>query len=151
VIAVGANGRFVIFTQAQLEEFPKSLWVRVLGTIFLSPATAPAAASGYGVGLGITHEEIGAGGLTAPPDPFAQIDHRWQWWAAAFPQIGGTGAADQNASRWAGYFQFVLDQRLKERLQDNEELVLMVKNDAASAASIQVSYALRFLFAVGAK
>jgi hypothetical protein len=151
VVAVGGQDQFVIISQAILEEFPRSLWVRSICSIFVSPATAPAAATGYYVGMGLCHAEIGAAGTIGIPDPLAQFDHRWQWHQVCYPQIGGTGAADQNASRWAGYFRFDIDMRHKERLADNEEIVFPVTNSSGSGASIQWSGTFRLLLGVGAK
>jgi hypothetical protein len=114
--------------------------------MFFSPATAPAAASGYGIFLGFSllgNSEIA--------DPETAADHRWIHWDSCFPQIGGTAAADSNASRWVGYFRFNFDLRIRRRPNADQALWMMVKNSGASAASIQYSYAFRLLMAAGRK
>lgn len=149
-VAVNTLDAFTLVTAASLEEWPRPLWVRTIATIFVSPATAPAAASGYFVGLGLTWRPTSAGS-TINYDPILAPDHRWQWVQYCYPQIGGTGAADANASRWAGYFRFDINMRNKERLADDVEIIMFVKNDTASAAAIQWSGFYRFLLAAGAK
>lgn len=150
VVAVGQLDNFTLVPQAGLEEWARPLWVRTIGSLFVSPSTAPAAASGYGVFVGLAKRS------TTPTstqlwDPRLNPDHRWQWWNVCFPQIGGTGAADQNAARWAGYFRFDVNMRMRERMADDEEIAVCVSNDGVSAASIQYSCFFRFLLATGAK
>src|SRR5216683_2283102 len=137
VVAVGANDTPSLLTVAALEEFPRSKLVKIIGSIFVSPATAPAGASGYIVGLGLTKAQVGAASSTY--DALANLDHRWTWWQCCFPQIGGSGAADQNAARWAGYFRFDLMYKTAERFADDEQFIISVSNSSASAASIQYS------------
>jgi len=149
VIAANVNGSFHVLTNAVLEEFPRALLVHVVASIFVSPATAPVAATGYGVFLGLTKAQAGA--VTSVYDPETEPDHRWSWWNACFPQVGGTGVADQNAARWAGYFRFDIDRRMKERFAPDEVLEFQVKNSNSSGASIQTSMSFRFLLATGAK
>lgn len=133
-----------------MEEFPGGRVDRLLFSGFVSPATGPAAATGYVVFLGITVRPI-AGGTPTDFDPEVQLEHRWLWWTSVFIQLGGTGAADQNVARWAGYFPLVMDRRIRRRLQDDEDLCLEVKNSPSSGASIQFAYAARIIIAAGRK
>jgi hypothetical protein len=148
-VAVNSLSASVLLTVAALEEWPRGSVRRILGQIFVSPATAPAAATGYGVFLGLQWEQSSSG---AAFDPEANLDsNSWFWWNSCYPQIGGNAAADSNASRWVGYFRFDLDVRRAHRYSDFEQLLLMIKNSNSSGASIQFSYAFRILVAAGAK
>lgn len=148
-VAINTLDQFNFLTVANMEEFPRALLTRILGTIMISPATAPAAATGYSVAVGLT--KIPTGTVAATFDPELQPDHRWTWWNICFPQLGGNGAADQNASRWAGYFRFDLDRRTKERFGPDEGFAICVKNSSVSGAAIQWAAFFRFGLAVGAK
>lgn len=149
-ITAGTLSVITLLTQGQLEEWPNGRIDRAIGSLFISPATAPAAATGYGVFLGFTMRPAVA--LAAVPyDPEVNLDHRWIHWDLCFPQIGGAAAADSNAARWIGYFRFNYDLRIRRRIQEDNELVLMVKNSSFSGASIQISYAFRILVAAGRK
>lgn len=150
VVAVNALQNNALLGPSTLEEWPGGRIDRLLGQIFFSPATAPAAASGYGIFFGLTMGEIGASGTTTY-DPETELDHRWIYWNSCFPQIGGTGASDQNVARWMGYFRFDLDRRIRRRYDTDRQLTLEVKNSNSSAASIQFSYAFRVLIAAGRK
>lgn len=150
VVAVNTLSSAILLAQATMEEWPGARVDRLLLSMFVSPATGPAAASGYGVFIGITVTQIGVGGGLSY-DPELMPEHRWLWWTSLFPQIGGTGAADQNVARWAGYFPIQLDRRIRRRLQEDENLILFVKNSASSAASVQYSITARILLALGRK
>lgn len=147
-VVVAANNLqgATLLSLATLEEWPGGRIDKCIGSIFFSPATAPAVASGYGIFFGFT--------LVGPfeqLDPETNLDHRWLHWGHCFPQIGGTAAADSNASRWIGYFRFDIHDRWRRRFQDDQQLNLYVKNSVSSAASIQFSYSFRFLIAAGRK
>lgn len=150
VVAVNTLSNQVLLTAGNLEEWPGGRLARVIGQLFISPATAPAAATGYGVFFGFTWSEVGATG-TQTYDPETELDHRWIHWDSCFPQIGGTAVADSNASRWVGYFRFNFDIRRAGRYRSDQFLGLEVKNSNFSGASIQFSYALRFLLQAGAR
>lgn len=142
VVAVNTLTNSQIIGATALEEWPNATLRKLIGTLFISPATAPAAASGYGVFLGIYRRRVvGAAALVA--DPEVAPEHPFIWWNCCFPQIGGTAAADSNASRWIGYFRFDIHLSVRLRMIENEELLLAVKNSASSAASIQYSFAFR--------
>lgn len=151
VVAVGALSQLALIVQGALEEFTQPKLVRVMGSIFVSPSTAPANPSGYGVFLGISRlPNVGAG--TIQPDPELNLEWQsWLWWQLCFPQIGGTAVADSNASRWVGYFRFDVNIRSRIRFREDDTLNLFVKNSASSAAGIQYSVAFRFLLAAGRK
>lgn len=151
VVAVNTNNVIVLLTSAQLEEWPRGRIARILGQIFVSPATAPAVATGYGVFLGITLAPIDAAAASIAFDPEVDLDHRWRWWGSCFPQLGGTGAADSNASRWVGYFRFDLDVKRTGRYAADDRLQIALKNSASSGASVQYSFAFRILIAAGAR
>lgn len=146
VVAVNTNFAAILLTPAQLEEWPNGRVDRLIGQMFISPATGPAAASGYGVFVGF--DFVQAGTIN---DPETAPDHRWIHWDSVYPQIGGTGAADSNAARWVGYFRLQFDLRIRRRIQEDSELRLQVKNSSFSAASVQFSYAFRILIAAGRK
>jgi len=131
-----------------MEEWPGGRVDRLIGQMFISPASAPAAASGYGVFVGFTTQPSAAANIF---DPEANPEHRWLHWDSVFPQIGGTAAADSNASRWVGYFRMGFDLRIRRRLDDDQMLLMVVKNSSNSAATIQFSYAFRLLIALGRK
>lgn len=150
VVAVNTLSVLQLVSQAQLEEWPGGRLERLLLSFFMSPATSPAVASGYGVFVGLTLRQIGNAGVNAY-DPETLLEHRWLWWATMFPQIGGTGVSDQNVARWIGYFPIQLDRRIRRRPQEDEDLALFVKNSNSSAASIQYSAAWRILVAAGRK
>lgn len=139
-----------ILSQATMEEFPGARVAFIQGNLFISPASAPAAASGYGVFFGITRI-VGIGGSAANPDPEVNGDYNWVYWNSCFPQIGGTAAADSNASRWIGYFRFDIAMRTRLRWHDFDDLRLQVKNSNSSAQNIQFSYAFRFRILAGSK
>lgn len=149
-VAVNTTSYQDILSQATMEEFPGARVSTIQGSFFISPATAPAAASGYGVFMGL-FRRILVGGSGATPDPETNGDFPWVWWNCCFPQIGGTAAADSNASRWIGYFRFDIHMRSRLRWHDFDDLYLAIKNSNSSAASIQYSYAFRFRIAAGAK
>jgi hypothetical protein len=144
VVAVNTNSTANLLTALALEEWPGGRIERLIGQLFVSPATAPAAATGYGVFLGFDIQD-------AAYDPETAGDHRWIHWDSCFPQIGGNAAADSNASRWVGYFRFNFDLRIRRRYDTDKALALQVKNSASSGASIQYSYAFRILIAAGRK
>lgn len=150
IVAVNTLSVSVLLTQAALEEWPGGRIDRLLLSMFISPATAPAAATGYGVFIGLSLVQL-SGGTPNTYDPELQPEHRWLWTAQCFPQIGGTGAADQNAARWAGYFPLYMDRKIRRRPQEDEQLSLFVKNSSASGASIQYSFAARLIVAAGRK
>ena len=102
VVAVNTVDTKTLVTPAISEEWPNGRIDRIIGTLFFSPATAPAAASGYGIFFGFTKAITGT-----TIDPELLPDHRWSHWGAAFPQIGGNGAADSNASRWVDTFDLI--------------------------------------------
>lgn len=146
-VPVNTNAASVILGATALEEWPGGSLARIIGHLFLSPATAPAAPTGYGVFFGITWETVGV--TNASHDPELWLDHRWKWWNCCFPQIGGTAAADSNASRWVGYFALQMDLRRLGRWDTDRQLYLYVKNSNSSGASVQFSYAFRFLIIAG--
>lgn len=148
-VAVNTLALAPLLSPATLEEWPNGRIERVLLTMFVSPSTSPAAATGYGVLIGITSESVGV--TTVSHDPETMLDHKWMWWNACFPQIGGTGAANDNSSRWIGYFRFDVDIRPRFRIQPDVNLSLNVKNSVASGAAIQYSFGYRVLIAAGAK
>lgn len=132
-----------------MEEYPGARTGLLRGSIFVSPSSAPAAATGYGVFLGITRL-VSAGG-NAAPDPELNLDYNWLWWECCFPQIGGTAAADSNAARWIGYFRLDVLIRTRLRWHDFDFLALAVKNSNSSGAGIQYSFAMRCQILAGAK
>lgn len=134
-----------------MEEFPGARVSTVMGQLFISPATAPAAATGYGVFIGLSRvASVGGSGPT--PDPETSLDYSgWLYWNSCFPQIGGNAAADSNASRWVGYFRFDIFIRSRIRWHDFDNLNLYVKNSNSSGAAIQFSYTFRFRIAAGVK
>lgn len=147
VVTVNTLQTVLLLSAATLEEWPRGSLVRILGSMFISPATAPAAASGYGVFLGLYWVQVSGGSQTL--DPEVSPEFGWKWWHVLFPQIGGNAAADSNASRWAGYFPIQFDLKHHHRFTDNEGFNLAVKNSNLSAASIQFSFAFRFLIRAG--
>ena len=146
VVAVNALSKFYLMTQANMEEFPGGRVDRIIGNGFVSPATSPAGASGYSVFYGVTKTNP-----TEIFDPELAPEHRWMHWGAVAPQIGGSGAANDNSSRWIGYMPLSFDYRPRTRMQEDEDLVLIFKNSSNSAASIQYFLQLRMLIALGAK
>lgn len=148
-VAVNSQALSQILSAATMEEYPGAKVHLIQGSVFFSPATAPAAASGYGIFFGI-YRRVTLGGQ-ATPDPELNLDFPWVHWGLCFPQIGGTGAADSNASRWIGYFRFDILQRVRLRWHDFDDLFFTVKNSASSAASIQYSYGFRMQVLAGAK
>lgn len=151
VVAVNALDSVDLLSPATLEEWPGGRLARVIGQMFISPATAPAAASGYGVFVGLVVEGTATfgGGSSAAWDPELDQDFGWIWWQSVFPQIGGTGAADSNASRWIGYFRLDIHERLRKRFAATDKLAIKVKNSNSSAASVQYSYSFRWQIAAG--
>lgn len=146
VIGASALSTQTLLSQAVLEEWPRGTLVRLIGSLFVSPATAPAAATGYAVYLGLYWQQQTVGTFDPEVNQDANV---WKWWHVIFPQIGGTGASDQNAARWAGYFPFTFDLKMRHKFTDYEQFLLAVKNSAASGASIQFSYAFRYLIKAG--
>lgn len=145
-VAPNTNQAVNLLTVGQLEEWPGGRVSRLLGQMFISPATAPAAASGYGVFVGFS--------LISPAevvDPELNLDHPWIHWDSVYPQIGGNGAADSNSSRWIGYFRIGIDLRMRIRPKADQAFIFFVKNSNSSAAAIQFSFAFRMLIAAGKK
>lgn len=150
-VAPNALNQLQLLTASQLEEFAEPRLGLIQGQMFVSPATAPAAATGYGVFMGITKLQ-GITGSPILPDPENALDYpSWLWWNSCFPQIGGTAAADSNASRWIGYFRFDIHLFARMRVREGELLALMVKNSNNSGASIQYSITLRARLLAGRK
>jgi hypothetical protein len=129
---------------ATFEEFPGGRLDKIFLSMFVSPSTGPAVASGYVVYAGLTLSETAW-------DPEIQTDFRFLWHQVVFPQIGGTGAADSNASRWIGYFPLMARLQPRRRIQAEQSLFINVKNSVASAAGIQYSLFVRCLIAAGAR
>lgn len=148
-VAVNTNAVTDLVNAAAFEEWPGGRLDRLIGHMFISPATAPAGATGYGVFVGFSIREVGT--AAANYDPELAPDHRWIHWEAVYPQIGGNAAADSNASRWIGYFRLGFDFRIRRRYGVDRSFSLMVKNSNSSGAAIQYSYAFRMLIAAGAK
>lgn len=149
-VAVNTAATVSLLTTAVLEEFTQPKLILLLGSMFFSPATAPAAATGYGIFMGL-YRRTNVGGGFVTPDPEINGEHPFIYWDCYFPQIGGNGAADSNASRWVGYIPVKLMLRPRIRFRENEELILVVKNSAQSGAAIQFSHAWRFKLAAGRK
>lgn len=150
-VGVGNFSNQNVFTQGQFEEFTEPRLGLIQGSIFVSPATAPAAATGYGVFIGLTKLQ-GITGATVTPDPETNLDYpSWLYWNCCFPQIGGSAAADSNASRWIGYFRFDVLIRSRLRFREGEQLNIFVKNSASSGAAIQYSFAFRGRVLAGRK
>lgn len=148
-VAINTLSGAVLVPQASLEEFPGGRLDRLIGSMFISPATAPAAATGYGVFIGFSWRQNAIASSTY--DPELEPEHRWIHWDNVFPQIGGTAAADSNASRWIGYFRLQFDLRIRHRYGEFEDLMMYVKNSNSSGAAIQYSYGFRMLVAAGRK
>lgn len=146
-VAVNTIVGATLLNQATLEEWPKGTLVRLVGNFFVSPATAPAAATGYGVFMGLFWQQQ----ASSPDfDPEINLDAPWKWWHCMFPQIGGTAAADSNASRWIGYFPVHLDLKsVRKRFDDFSQLRFVFKNSNSSGAAIQFSFAFRYLIRAG--
>jgi hypothetical protein len=150
VVAAGVQTDQVLASLSTLEEFPGGRLERIILDGFFSPATAPVAATGYGIFCAL-HLPTTQGAFPATYDPESAEQYNWLWWSAVFPQIGGTAVADSNASRWMGYIPFHVDIRPRRRYGDLGVPVFSVKNSAGSGASIQFSFAVRLLFAAGAR
>lgn len=146
-VGVNTLSTITVLSQNTLEEWPAGTVVRLLGSVFFSPATAPAAATGYGIFMGLYWAQNHGQGF----DPETNLDFRWKWWNCIFPQIGGTAAADSNASRWIGYFPLHIDlgRSIRRKIDDFMELSFAIKNSVSSGASIQYSYAFRALIRSG--
>lgn len=149
-VGVNSTSYNVLLSQAQMEELPGAKLAIIRGSLFVSPATAPAAATGYGVFLGI-YRRTSISGTNITPDPEINPEFGWIWWDLVFPQIGGTAAADSNASRWIGYFRLDIALRTRIRWHEFDDVLLAVKNSASSGAAIQFSYGFRLRVVAGRK
>jgi len=143
-IAAGTLLSIQMAPPSTLDEFQQGTLLRMRGVVVVSPATSPAVATGYAVFMGIAML-----GPFEVWDPETNQDFQWFWHQAIFPQVGGSGAADNNSSRWAGYFHIPIDVVRMAKIQEARGLVLAIKNSALSGAAIQVTDNIRMLVLAG--
>ncbi len=100
--------------------------IRMLGEYIVSPDQAPAAqdAASVGFGIGVVSSAAFAVGLTAVPDPIAQPDYPWLYWASHdffFPDTSLTGASPTRSLRRS------FDIRSMRKIKPQETLAFVIQ------------------------